>query len=832
MGAMTCKGGWLNRRTNRSARAFRPDLDSLPERCLLSHDLTVTPIPVAPIPSPVSFSTPTTGGAVLGSFKIWNEAGYTAKVDWGDNSTSQLTVGNGITETSDGRVYEDNSANLGDGTVKVDDAVYTISAAHTYTQPGSYTIQITVTDPATGKSTPLPSQTLQIFPIKPPTLTLAFDPAAPEQMGVPFNLTATVTNNDTSTATYPLNYTYTLEPRSVLPGNAVGKGSISPPLTIQPNHTTLTDVASFNYNWQWIPPQDPDVGAASSFLKNFLDYNGPGNPTGTNLPSLTTIDLLKNGPVMEKLLKETPTVIGYLDTLINALVSAASTLGSAVTSQTLDVTATIPYDSAGETVTDTTRATIQVPAAKKAHLAAFTTLDNESGVALSGGVGLMLVPGGQVAALGFLAAGIGMLLEAQVQYQQALDPPDPNYQTLPTVAALDSPAIDALVAQQPQEAGYFKALLTMLADDDAEAQAYNKAQGAQQAGDSGWQAKQLAAAAGFAADAEAQTALLAGLQPALPALPSNIDNSLAQAGWSAPDIAAFHQFITQQTTPNSSEVSPIQANWQAALQASQTIANQDLSDAVSAQTSGLKQSVSPISSGDAQTLASDLAAIKAALAKGDPSGQEIPAIQAFQSKAIAVALATNNLAAIQPDLDAAAQALAQDQQQAIAAHPVAAATPSPTASGTKSTPTPTPTPTSSAPSPGSTAGPIVSSVAVQSARHHTDAIVITFNEPIASKSALNAANYGVHLLSRAPRTKSIVEQTSAGRAVAIRSVAYDPSRHSVTLTLKKPLHSHQVFQLSVNGGTGGVTDQAGHALNSPRSGAPGSNFVSNGKSGR
>jgi hypothetical protein len=63
--------------------------------------------------------------------------------------------------------------------------------------------------------------------------------------------------------------------------------------------------------------------------------------------------------------------------------------------------------------------------------------------------------------------------------------------------------------------------------------------------------------------------------------------------------------------------------------------------------------------------------------------------------------------------------------------------------------------------------------------------------------------------------------------VGITSAAYDVSTQSVTLALSTPLRSSQMFQLVVNGGSGGVTDQAGRPLNSAAAGAPGSNFVYN-----
>jgi hypothetical protein len=64
-----------------------------------------------------------------------------------------------------------------------------------------------------------------------------------------------------------------------------------------------------------------------------------------------------------------------------------------------------------------------------------------------------------------------------------------------------------------------------------------------------------------------------------------------------------------------------------------------------------------------------------------------------------------------------------------------------------------------------------------------------------------------------------------GFTVAISRARYDPSAHTVTLVFGAPLHTKKSLQLKVLGGSGGITDSAGNALNSLHRGAAGADFV-------
>jgi hypothetical protein len=118
----------------------------------------------------------------------------------------------------------------------------------------------------------------------------------------------------------------------------------------------------------------------------------------------------------------------------------------------------------------------------------------------------------------------------------------------------------------------------------------------------------------------------------------------------------------------------------------------------------------------------------------------------------------------------------------------------------------------------------VSSLALRTAKHHITSVIITFSKPIAGAAAGNIANYGLHLLTQGRRPKHGVRPTIVGRAIGISSAASDSTGQTVTLTLSSPLRSGQMFQVSVNGAAGGITDLSGHPLNSPSAGAAGSDF--------
>jgi hypothetical protein len=124
-----------------------------------------------------------------------------------------------------------------------------------------------------------------------------------------------------------------------------------------------------------------------------------------------------------------------------------------------------------------------------------------------------------------------------------------------------------------------------------------------------------------------------------------------------------------------------------------------------------------------------------------------------------------------------------------------------------------------------TVGPKVSGVTLQTAGRKINGAVIHFNESLAMSSASNSANYAVNLLTPGRRMKHGLRQFKVGRSVGVSSVQYDTSAHTVTLAFGSPLRGNPMFQLKVNGGSGGINDQAGNPLNSPSKGAPGSDYV-------
>jgi hypothetical protein len=106
-------------------------------------------------------------------------------------------------------------------------------------------------------------------------------------------------------------------------------------------------------------------------------------------------------------------------------------------------------------------------------------------------------------------------------------------------------------------------------------------------------------------------------------------------------------------------------------------------------------------------------------------------------------------------------------------------------------------------------------------------LVITFNGPLASGSAGNAANYSFHLLRLGRRSLFGQRQLKMGKQIGVGSVEYSPSSHQVTLSFATRLPRHQMLQVRINGGQGGITDASGNSLNSPSRGVTGSDFVYN-----
>jgi len=559
---------------------------------------------------------------------------------------------------------------------------FDITGTHTYKTPGTYTVTASVVYTGAGASagqTLNLTATIVVSPVPAPSLSLSFSNPAPVK-GQTFTLDATVTNNAPFSMTLPINYTYDIEPMA-----SKGGGATQPPVTLAPGQTKTVDVYDFNVDWPWIPKTDPlqaFFGSIVNGVKGNFDFS-------QSSIYLTLASILSSAVAFPKSALAVTTVNEFLsdaNTMKDDLAAANALEQAAVKSQNLVATTTITYDSAGDQVFKIANTTVTVPDAKVAWLRTFEVLDNDAQTALSGSVtgvlaavasagvaaGGITLPVALPAAAASAAAALNLLLAAlafegaaQFAYTQAVDPPDPDYQVIPSATLGVGDQIASLISIDPQAAPSLDALAAYSGDLVAAASATNKSEGAANAGDLSWEAKQLSAAAGFEADSQVQLVQLAAGWPQASSLPAGLDKILADEGWTQAQIAQ----VDQAFAPGNGAPSSGGLDLQSALSDAQDLTNQYLQQAVSLNTGSLNQPVSPLSTTDTQALATDHAAALAAIAQGDPNGAAATATGAYVSEAVKVALATNNPATVQADLTSADTLLSSDIQQVIAAHP-------------------------------------------------------------------------------------------------------------------------------------------------------------------
>jgi hypothetical protein len=195
-------------------RSQRPAVEMLEARRLLTptYPLTSTTPPVTlistfvgqpistdqlltftvdnPVPPDATAVPPNTPSPVLSDFT------------WGNPSTGTTTVTPEITAGDPGWVTSEPD-NI---STQISTGNWFIHGSHTYTQPGTYLVQATVTmtgNPAYDGETITLSASVKVAPIPPPTISLSFSDPAPVK-GQTFTLDATVTNNAPFSMTLPI----------------------------------------------------------------------------------------------------------------------------------------------------------------------------------------------------------------------------------------------------------------------------------------------------------------------------------------------------------------------------------------------------------------------------------------------------------------------------------------------------------------------------------------------------------------------------------------------------------------------------------------------------
>ena len=117
-------------------------------------------------------------------------------------------------------------------------------------------------------------------------------------------------------------------------------------------------------------------------------------------------------------------------------------------------------------------------------------------------------------------------------------------------------------------------------------------------------------------------------------------------------------------------------------------------------------------------------------------------------------------------------------------------------------------------------GPVVTGL-VEPLGHGRSSIVISFDGPLNSTQAVDAANYRVNLLAQG--NTEIVSKPGAADPVV--SARYDAAMQQVTLNLARPLAPGQCYRVWVNGSpTTGLTDTSGTTIDGDNDDTPAGDF--------
>ncbi len=279
----------------------------------------------------------------------------------------------------------------------------------------------------------------------------------------------------------------------------------------------------------------------------------------------------------------------------------------------------------------------------------------------------------------FLPATINMYTDALTAYAQAIDPPDPNYQVIPTPQPIDDTLLQGVAAGPLRN--LLQASLQVSALTDAADTARNRADGAQAAGDWTWVDRQLGAAAQYdtqAAFAETSVAELENLlqgdlssadggitqdmlnQIAANGLPGQVVSALQGAGLTADDIAQVQQVLIQQGPTQPQEGSAADFTVVSSLLAANEALG-DLQREVQVRTEILGEATSYLSPDDITALHQSLQQLSTGVAAGIPSQPLFASIQDFVGLVENDLHSTNDVIDLEPILDSALLSLIQFQ---------------------------------------------------------------------------------------------------------------------------------------------------------------------------
>ena len=257
---------------------------------------------------------------------------------------------------------------------------------------------------------------------------------------------------------------------------------------------------------------------------------------------------------------------------------------------------------------------------------------------------------------------------ARNEYDQAIDPTDPNYTQLASPVPISLPALESLPDSPYKD--IVQAAISVQADEVAQATSLNRAEGAAQVGDSYWQAQQLGAAAEFAAQASVLedeiSAEFAVVQSDVAAdlaaysgqvvsdlqsngLPQPVTDVLSQAGWTADEINAYRQTLIQTGGSGYADAQYLALGNEASSLLETTASSDNVQQQIAVQVGPLGQTVSDIDPSAQQALDTQQSQITSGLAAGVPSATLQSQIEAYLGNVLQLEQQTNNLAGLQDD---------------------------------------------------------------------------------------------------------------------------------------------------------------------------------------
>ena len=560
----------------------------------------------------------------------------------------------------------------------------------------------------------------------------------------PFTVEVTVTNNDSVPQSFHITWQGAANPAGagLTPGFTLPQDIDTGP--IGPDSSATFVSPTYFYHWDWVPAQNPLTTDPTTYEKVTSAAKAAIDP----FVDMVLEQIEKAHGLLEDSLGVLSMVADFVATKLPDILSLYEVRNPTIE---LDYTAVLSSTGApGGSATD--RVILQAPSDKKTLLAG-SVLCNVLTPDIP-----KSVPAFDLST--YIVQTITMLMDdvSNLEYGEAYDATDSDYTTLVEPSVKSIPVLSN--APESPLKDFALSLDSLDSLEQAEATSRNRAQGAAAAGDLLWETRQLFAAAGFGLQAAFLETQMVGLGAQLAAIggltdPSSDENAL--------QLLAANSLVEAQA---------------------------ELTTATQISVGSLHQPVLPLSTAMQQSLSAAQVGIQQGYSQSMPLGTLFTETQSYITQVLALINMTNNLPALQNDLDFGLGSLVLIQLSPSLSLPFVN-------------------------------GPEVVALHRLGIHAQPTQITLTFNEGVIQSGAENVANY------------RIIAACADGqfgphdaRTIRIKSAVYNPATDTVTLTPVHRLNWHRRYEIKVNGSSPtGLTDLFGNLLDGARNGKTGSDYV-------